>query len=204
MATSALIPAGGLSRRMGRPKLALPVGGRTVLEQVVAALRRGGVGTILTVLGPQNAALQPLAEQAGATVLLLPAATPDMRATIEHGLRWLEEVLRPAAADHWLLVPADHPTLQPPVVQQLQDAQTANPARSIFIPTYQGQRGHPTLIGWAHVAGIRALPADQGLNTYFRQQRAQTQEVPVETAEVLLDLDTPADYERLLRDWPGR
>ncbi len=41
----ALIPAAGKSARMGRPKLTLPLGGRTVLEHVVTALRRGGVGT---------------------------------------------------------------------------------------------------------------------------------------------------------------
>lgn len=189
---------------MGRPKLALPVGGKTVLEQVIAALREANIETILTVLGPQVADLQPLAEQAGATVLVLPAATPDMRATIEFGLRWLEETLRPAPTDHWLLVPADHPTLRADVVQSLAEAQTAHPEQSIFIPTYDGQRGHPTLIGWRHVAGIRQLPPDQGLNTYLRQQQDQTHEVPVATADVLLDLDTPADYERLLRDWPGK
>ena len=34
----AVVPACGHSTRMGRPKLALPLGDRTVIERVVAAL----------------------------------------------------------------------------------------------------------------------------------------------------------------------
>ena len=34
-----------------------------------------------------------------------------MRATVEAGLNWLEERLRPEPEDDWLLMPADHPTL---------------------------------------------------------------------------------------------
>ena len=39
----ALIPAAGKSRRMGRPKVSLPLGGRIVLEHVIAALQEAGI-----------------------------------------------------------------------------------------------------------------------------------------------------------------
>jgi molybdenum cofactor cytidylyltransferase len=127
-----------------------------------------------------------------------------MRGTIEEGLRWLEKHLRPRDEDHWLLVPADHPTLDTSVVRQLLQARAAHPEFSIVIPTFQGRRGHPALIGWRHVAGIRALPPHQGLNAYLRGQAAVTVEVPVSSADILDDLDTPADYERLLHGWERR
>src|SRR5207248_109959 len=75
--TFALIPAGGKSTRMGRPKLALPLGGRTVLDAVVTALARAGVEHILVVATPQVPELVPLAKAAGADVYALPAETPD-------------------------------------------------------------------------------------------------------------------------------
>ena len=56
-----LIPAAGHSRRMGRPKLALPFAGRTVLELVIAALQAAGVAPVLVVLGPHVADLAGLA-----------------------------------------------------------------------------------------------------------------------------------------------
>ena len=195
--TLALLPAAGRSVRMGRPKLALPLGGRTVLEQVLRALREGGVVHTLVVVGPHVPELVPLAEAAGAHVCLLAEETADMRATVEHGLRWLEERFHPGPDDGWLLVPADHPALDAEVVRQLRRARAAHPDRSIFVPTFAGRRGHPALIAWGHVADIRAHPPGLGLNTYLRRCADQTVEVAVDSAGVLCDLDTPEDYERL-------
>jgi molybdenum cofactor cytidylyltransferase len=201
--TFGLIPAAGKSVRMGTPKLALPLGGRSVLQRVLAAVRAGGVAETLVVLGPHVAELAPQARAEGAHVLVLPEATPDMRATVEHGLRWLEEHCRPAAEDGWLLLPADHPALDPTVVPRLLEARAAT-ARSIVLPTCGGKRGHPALIDWRHAAAVRGLPPGQGLNVYFRQQKEQTLEVAVESADVLCDLDTPEDYARLQETWRER
>lgn len=198
--TFALIPAGGKSTRMGRPKLALSLGNRSVLEHVVAALRGGGLEQVLVVAGAHVTGLAELAEGAGASVCLLAEETADMRATVERGLCWLEEKFGPRPEDDWLLVPADHPTLEATVVRQLLAARAAHPEASVVVPTFAGRRGHPTLIAWKHVAGMRALPAGQGLNVYLRRQAAETLELPVTTDSVLCDLDTPEDYERLRRD----
>jgi CTP:molybdopterin cytidylyltransferase MocA len=198
--TMALIPAGGLSSRMGRPKLALPVGDQTVLGRVIAGLRDAGIADILAVIGPHVPGLIPLAEKAGAQVLLLPAPTLHMRATIEAGLRWLEDRYHPAPDDFWLLVPGDSPTMDPVVVRELLKARAGHAASSIFVPTFLGKRGHPLLLAWRHVGGIRSWPADQGVNSYLRQQFEQTLEVPVTSREILRDLDTPADYEKLRED----
>ena len=194
----ALIPAAGHSTRMGRPKLALPFGGSTVLECVIAALRTGGVERILVVCGPRAPELVPLALNGGAQVLVLTEPTPDMRATIEHGLAWAEHEWRPSPEDAFLLVPADHPTIDSEVVRRLTETGLASRSRSIAIPTYQGKRGHPTLIAWKHVSGIRSLPPDVGLNRYLRGHAAETVELLVESDSVLIDLDTPEDYELLL------
>ena len=62
----AVVPAAGKSRRMGRSKLTLPLGGRNVLEWALAGLRQGGVEQVLVVVGPGEAQLVPSAEAAGA------------------------------------------------------------------------------------------------------------------------------------------
>jgi CTP:molybdopterin cytidylyltransferase MocA len=180
---------------MGQPKLGLPLGNGTVLEHVVKALRLGGVEQVLVVLGPHVSELGTLAERAGASVLRLAEATPDMRATVEQGLRWLEERFAPTDEDAWLLCPADHPMLDPNVVREI--VTIRQPGASIVVPTFAGRRGHPTRIGWKHVARIRAHPADQGLNTYLRAHQDETLGLAVSSAAILCDLDTPEDYERL-------
>jgi CTP:molybdopterin cytidylyltransferase MocA len=195
--TFAVIPACGHSRRMGRPKLSLPVGGRTVLEHVLHALRLGGVEQILVVVGPHVPKLSLIAEANGVHVFRLLEETADMRATVEAGLSWLEQRFHPRLEDDWLLVPGDHPALDPTVVRQLRDARQQHANRSIFVPTFQGRRGHPTLIGWQHVAGIRNHAEGEGLNTYLRGQSEEVLEVSVASAAVLCDLDTPEEYDRL-------
>jgi molybdenum cofactor cytidylyltransferase len=195
----ALVPAAGQSVRMGRPKLALPLGGRTVLELVVVALHGGGVQSVLVVVGPHVPELVPLAEAAGASVLSLCHETPDMRATVEAGLQWLEDHVHPKDEDDWLLVPADHPALDSGMVGELLAARSRHPRAGIIIPVYKGQRGHPTLITWRHVAGIRRFALGQGLNAYLRLHAADTLELPVTSPHVLCDLDTHEDYERLRR-----
>jgi molybdenum cofactor cytidylyltransferase len=202
--TFGVIPAVGLSRRMGRAKLSLPLRGRTVLEHVLDALRLGEVGPTVVVLGPHVASLAEQVEAAGARVCLLAAPTRDMRETIEQGLNWLEQHFRPPADADWLLVPADHPTLDATLIQQLRQARTDHPDHSILVPTWEGRRGHPTLIAWRHVAGIRAHAPGQGLNTYLRQHAAETFEVAWSSPAILEDLDTPEDYERMLRNLQPR
>lgn len=203
MRTFALVPAAGHSRRMGRPKLTLPLGGSTVLERVINALRCAAVDSILVVLGPHVADLTPLARQAGAEVLLLPAETPDMRATVEQGLLWIAQRWRPEAEDCWLLVPADSPTLQPEVVAALSQAGRHTPEAAVVVPTFAGQRGHPTLIRWRLAADLPAFDRDRGINAFLRQQAEQTLELPLQTPTILTDLDTLADYQRLLTEQAG-
>jgi molybdenum cofactor cytidylyltransferase len=186
---------------MGRPKLALPLGEHTILEHIIIALRLAKIEHILVVIGPHVRELEALAENAGAHVYCPIEQTAGMRATVEHGLRWLEKRFRPRSNDAWLLAPADHPTLTPTVVRDLELAWKSHPEYSIFVPTYQGRRGHPLLLTWGHVRGIRKYPAEQGLNIYVRQHMAETLEVPVTDPDVLGDMDTPEDYERLQRRW---
>jgi molybdenum cofactor cytidylyltransferase len=195
----ALLPAAGQSSRMGQPKLILPLGNCTVIEHVIAAIRNAGIERILIVVGPSMPQLAVLASSAGARVLELDRATPDMRCTIEHGLNWIESSWQPAACDDFLLVPADHPVINVEVIRALLDASIA----SIRIPTANGRRGHPTLISWRHVPGIRSMPPDLGLNAYLRRHADLVGEVPVSSETALLDLDTPEDYERMKRLFGG-
>jgi molybdenum cofactor cytidylyltransferase len=190
----AVVPACGNSTRMGRPKLALPLGDRTVIERIVATLREGGVEQIVVVVGPHVPELVPLARSAGACVLALAEATPDMRTTVENGLLWLEEYHHPEMNDRWLLAPADHPGFCSAVVRQLLDA---NSTHSIVVPVHNGRRGHPTSLSWSHTHGIRALDRGEGINSYLRLHSNETRELAVADTGIFANLDTPEDYARL-------
>ncbi len=200
----ALIPGGGKSQRMGRPKLSLTLGDRTILEHVISGFRGAGLEDVVLVLSPHSEDLRPSAMKAGATVVVMDQRTLDMRATIQAGLRWLQENRNPSKEDFWFLSPADHPTLSASIVEQLKDAAASHPNFSIFIPTFGDKRGHPALVSCAHIEPILEIPEGQGVNTYLRSRKDVTQEIASETEAILWDLDTPEDYRRLQSIWEGR
>jgi molybdenum cofactor cytidylyltransferase len=200
MTVYALIPAAGKSVRMGAPKLSLPLGTSTVLERVATALRQGGVERLLIVTRTGADDVRALAARADAEVALLPADTPDMRATVQYGLRHLQERYAPTDADALLLCPADHPTLDAGVVHALRAALDARPEHSIFVPAYEGKRGHPLLVRWRHVPGMLAVPPGRGLDSYLRAHARERFELPWTDPAILRDLDTPEDYARLLEE----
>ena len=199
--TLALVPAAGLGSRMGRPKLLLPLGGRAVLGHVVAALRGGGIDHVLVVAGPDASELVSYARAEGANACVIPVPSPHMRATVEHGLRWLEERFRPGPADPWMLAPADHPAAGQEVVRALLAAYHTGPPETVLVPVFGGKRGHPVLLAWHHVAAIRAHPAEQGLDTYIRSRPHETLDLPVAEPGILRDVDTQEDYKELRGSW---
>lgn len=189
----AIIPAAGLSRRMGRPKLLLPFEGQTVISRLLRTLKAGlPAGRIVVVVRKDDAALAEAVRSEGAEFVTPEADPPDMRTSIEHGLRHLDVT----PEDGWLLCPADHPLLESHVLQTLIAARTADPSR-IVIPTFQGRRGHPVLFPGALAAAVFALPPEAGLNALVRGRADLVREVPFDTDSVVSDLDTPEDYARI-------
>jgi molybdenum cofactor cytidylyltransferase len=196
-----LIPAAGHSRRMGRPKLALPLGGQPILQRVISSLQTAGVDEVLAVVGPHVPELIGIITKAGAHCLAMDHETADMRETVMHGLAWLEDRFHPKPNDGWLLVPADHATLSVDVIKQINSSFSENPEHSICEPVFEGKRGHPVLVAWRHVQAIRDMPDGVGLNHFINSQAKEVIEVTVTSPEVLQDVDTPQDYEKLQSEW---
>jgi molybdenum cofactor cytidylyltransferase len=200
----ALIPAAGRSRRMGTPKLLLDVGGQTVVARLLAALATAGVSSRV-VVHPDDVEIRAEVERLGGIAFVPELPPPDMRTSAAFGLAALKMRFESGGAAPpldapWLLVPADHPVLSADVITALLQATRANPGR-IVIPTFRGRSGHPTVFAWKHALEVDEIPDDAGFNWLVRQHAAEVIHVPVENEGVVLDLDTPEDYERLKAIW---
>jgi molybdenum cofactor cytidylyltransferase len=200
----ALLPAAGKSSRMGRPKLTLPAGDSTVIGRLVDTLRRCGVENVVVVTGPEDGRLGELAQNSGARLALLPKATPDMRSTVQFGLRWLLNNGPISSGDFFLLIPADHPALTDRALSDLLKGMELDPNWSIYIPTFEGVRGHPAVLPVSLVDEIEKLPENTGINELVRRQASRTKLVAVSDPSILWDLDTQADYESFLATLSSR
>lgn len=194
---AAIVPAAGRSERMGRPKLILPINGRTLITRVVHALRQGGADPVVVVAPPRDApgagVLIDEADDAGAAVVVPGVRPTDMRASFELGLARLQRRHGPPEAV--VLAPADSPGITAELVAQL-IVQAGNAPQFILIPTYQGKRGHPIVMPWNLALKSRALPGGVGLNALVALHADEIVELEVAEPGTLDDLDTPEDYQR--------
>lgn len=208
MKTVAIIPAAGHSRRMGEPKLLLPWNGQAVMQHVLKAWKSTAVDRILVVVRQSDYPLAAICRQEQVEVLQPAMDPPDMKASVQYALRWLEaesnETGR-ALPGAWLLAPADQPRLSVAVIQQLLDefavaAATAATAATflvptILVPTYQGRRGHPVLFPWKLAEAVHRLEENEGVNRLLGVYPVR--EIVVSQPTITDDLDTPDDYQRL-------
>jgi molybdenum cofactor cytidylyltransferase len=197
---AAVVPAAGHSQRMGRPKLILRVGGRTVIARVVSALRDGGASPVVVVSPPADApgatALRSEAEAEGAEVIVPGERPADMRTSVERALAHLGQ--GDLLTSTVLLAPADSPGLTSVTVARVVQAVNERPD-SIVVPIVNGRRGHPVALPWKVAQRIPTLPDGVGVNALLALCAKAIFEVEVDDPGAVSDLDTPEDYER----WAG-
>lgn len=189
----ALIPAAGRSRRMGTSKLLLPWQGTTVIEQLIGTLARPDVTAVAIVIRPDDHALQDVVQRTSAMAVIPDHEPPEMRDSIEIGLRAIRQRFAPSDNDGWLLIPADHPLIEMEVLDGLLTRWSQGDCQAL-LPTLGQRRGHPTLLRWSLAARIEQLPRDVGVNTLLRSSPSLVTEWPTDHESVLADLDTPEDY----------
>lgn len=197
----AILPAAGLSRRMGQPKLLLPLGGTAVIARLLEVLCEPEIVARVVVVRPADQPLQELLAGLPAVTVVPPVDPPDMRASVEIGLAEIERRYQPRSDDAWLMIPADHPLLRPATLHQLLTVWAEQRPR-LLLPTYQGRGGHPLLGRWDTLAQLRGLPADVGLNQLLRVCAEDVLRWPVDDPGVRADLDSPADYQRMQHQFP--
>ena len=210
--TFAILPAAGHSRRIGRPKLLLPLAdGRALIDHVLMAWRGSSVDGIVVVMRRDDA---PLAKRCAGprTAIVQPDVDPpDMKSSIAAGIQYLLESRPPAADDAWLVAPADMPLLSAQAIdaviaayrQQLaaRDTAHANLPLQIVVPHHAGRRGHPVLLPWSIAAEVTALGPDEGLKQLIARHPLLV--IDVADAGILTDVDTAEDYAHLTRGTGG-
>lgn len=194
MRSFAIVPAAGRSQRMGRPKLLLPWGATTVIEQVLAAWKASQVSAVIVTAHPDDDVLIARCWAAGADVVIVDPPPIDMKASVAAGLAYVEATYHPEPTDVWLLAPADLPRLNARLIEQLLSAHKPHDPR-VLVPTAAGRRGHPVLFPWPLAAAVSKLAAEQGVDALVAAAHAR--EIDCDELAAFADLDTPDDYERL-------
>ena len=184
---AAIVLAAGKSERMGRPKALLPIAGRTFLENILDAISRSSIQHTVVVAGHHREEIErcvPLVQ-----TVFNANYEQGMVTSLQTGIRAL-----PAAAAGALLFLVDHPLVESATVEALIAHFAPN---RIVLPVFAGRRGHPVLFSSEVLTEILELPEGQGANIVVKRDPKRVLEVPVDTPGILVDVDTPEDFEKL-------
>ena len=183
---------------MGRPKQLLPWGDLTVIAAVARSLGQAGAAPVVCVTGHRGQAVAAALGETGAVIVPNSAYRDhDLLSSYQPGIRWLlDNADHAGAIEGALLSLGDQPHLPASTIARVAAQARRTPDR-IVIPSYAMRRGHPMVLPRVLWAELLTLDADDTLRTLTNHYSDAIMYVTMEDDAVLLDMDSPADYERL-------
>ena len=188
--TAGVILAAGASTRMGQPKPLLLWRGEPFIRHVARTALGAGLSPVVIVAGEHTSEVRAAVADMPVGVIHNPDWAAGQSTSVRRGLLALPDTIGSA-----IFLLADQPHIPIELVTALKDqhAQAFNP---IVAPLIDGRRGNPVLFDRVTFADMQALSGDVGGRAVFA--RHSIAYVPWLDATLLLDVDTPDDYQRLL------
>lgn len=194
----AIVLAAGESRRMGRPKLLLPYGDKTIIETVVQNVVSSRADRVVVVLGGHRREIEAKIRGFAVKKVINRRYQEGMLSSVRRGLSAL-----PSSARAAVFILADQPDVSSSLIDSVIEAYRRE-NKGIVLPVYRKKRGHPLLIDLKYRREIVALCPDIGLRGLLREHRDDIFEVRVSSPAVLRDIDDPDDYGRALGSIRGQ
>ena len=198
-----MILAAGASSRMGIPKQLLIWDGEPLLLRVTAQALAAQVDPVVVVLGHRREELQAILDPtvAAAGERLRVVGNPAYR----YGGQWssMQSALfaMPADVKAVVILLVDMPLIRSQHIDRLVtafDALRESAGDRLIVAFSCGdRRGHPVLVGSGWFPVLHQPPPEGGLRAILRLSPNHVVELTA-GEEVLVDLDSPQDYEALL------
>lgn len=188
--------AAGAGSRFGGGKLLAPFGEGVLLDGALAAAFAAPVSRVILVTGAQaqdvEAAARAYAQRVGQSRRLLFVHAEDHAEGMGASLRRAAAELSADCAGAFVFL-GDMPRVPAAVLAPLAAAvQAGAPAAA---PVFDGQRGHPALIGAALLPQLATLSGDAGARAILKDLGTRLALVETGDDGVLFDVDTPGDLD---------
>jgi molybdenum cofactor cytidylyltransferase len=198
--TCGIVLAAGESRRMGRQKVLLDYGGRSVIRHIVGQLQASAIERVYVVTGADSERVAGELRETGVGILHNAGWKEGMLSSVRCGLRGVE-----GGCDSVMVLLGDQPTVTSGLIDRIVKAYDES-KKGILVPVYEGRRGHPIVFSTRYREKVLSGYDDVGLRGLMEEYAADVFEFEVTDANVCRDMDDPADYEyylRMLRDKGG-
>lgn len=183
--------AAGLSRRMGRDKLMLPVQGRPLYAFALDLMQslRADMRLVVT----NNPRIAAEAAQRGLDVIANPAAASGMGTSVAAGTNALHACVQTA-----VFLNADQPFLKPETINRLTHA--AEESGKIIVPHVHGAPCSPCVFPRRFFGALSALSGEQGGKAVWSAHPDAVLPFMLHADDDFRDIDTPEDYREINRN----
>lgn len=189
-----IILAAGASTRMGTPKQLLRYGGISLLRHTVNVAIHSVCHPVIVVLGAYFEQIKPEVEHLPIHLVQNTNWTQGMGTSIQVGVKALNQINPNAEAV--VITVCDQPFLSIDAIAQLID--TFHLTHQLIIASeYADTVGVPALFHRVLFSELVTLNASKGAKQVIKRHERDV--FRVSWAEGAIDLDTPEDYERLIR-----
>jgi molybdenum cofactor cytidylyltransferase len=185
-----VVLAAGLSSRMGRNKMLIELGGRTLVRRAVSTALSAGLDPVLVVVGHERERIQGELEGLRCTPVFNPGYALGIHSSLKAGI----EALPPEATAAVVLL-GDMPLVAAPMVRALVEAFLRG-SSPLAISVYGEVIAPPIVYARSLFPELREIDGGGCGKRVVKQHRAEAVELRW-PAETLTDLDSPQDVERV-------
>lgn len=186
-----ILGAGGASR-FGRPKQLLLFRGETLVRRAVRAATEAGCVDIAVVVGDERELIENELRQTAACVVHNPEWRRGLGTSIRTGLRHLLDAQ--PELDAVVLLTCDQPFVEAQTIAALLAKQVTS-GKAIVASAYADTLGVPALFNRSCLEALLTLPDESGAKALIQSRHHDVAQIEFEKGAI--DIDTPADFERL-------
>ncbi len=187
---AAVILAAGAASRMGQPKLLLPWNGEPLICHAARTALAAGLAPVVVVTGAGASAVQTALQSLAVQFVYNQDWETGQSTSVRAGLNAL-----PSQVQAVLFMLGDQPYVSAELIKKL--VKTYSVARPAILAPFVGEkRSNPVLFDRSTFDVLSRLQGDAGARSIFAQYPPQAMQWP--DGRLLLDIDTPQDYQRLV------
>ena len=185
---SAILLAAGESKRLRMPKLLLPFGKSTVLEQTIDNLLNSSVDEVIVVVGYKAEEMMKRLANKPVKIAINPIYRQGMSTSLVKGLSLVNDKSKAI-----MVALADQPLINSQTINRLVE-ESLGYDKGIVIPTYQAERGHPVIFSSEYKEELLGLKGDVGGKQTIKEHPKDILEVIADSKVITMDINTVNDY----------
>jgi molybdenum cofactor cytidylyltransferase len=194
-----IILAAGMSRRLGRPKQLLDLGGKPLIAHVVQRALASQLDSVIVVTGHAGDEVARALDGVDVRIVVNEAFADGQGTSFVAGVTAADD------ADAIVVLLGDQPLISVEsinnVVLHRRSSERTPPIPPIVMTSYGKISSHPTLIGRELFGELLLVTGDQGAREVIRAHRDEVVTIPGDQDAPPADIDTEGAYQELLAAW---